>query len=251
MFPIELRRRRDRNAGGARNTDANVVFLLTRQAGRREVVACACRRARAAGVRPGMPLGEARALLPDADAEDEANRVRIEPESPERDRAALESLAVWAQRFSPVVAVDAPDGLLIDATGCARLFKGENRLLRRVRASLARLGFQSRVAIGPTNGCARAVARFGNETARIVANDGAREAIAPLSTAALDIDEKTTAGLSEVGIDTIGQLLAVPRSALRARFDETLLLRLDQALGDAMEMMHPARGRPAARRTRV
>ena len=67
----------------------------------------------AAGARPGMLLADARALCPDLAAV---------PADPAGDLAALEKLALWAQRWGPWSALDPPDGLLVDVTGAAHLW---------------------------------------------------------------------------------------------------------------------------------
>ena len=46
-----------------------------------------------------MPLAQARALF-------ETGRVRVLEHDPDSEQAALRRLAVWAQRFSPIVAID-------------------------------------------------------------------------------------------------------------------------------------------------
>ena len=38
---------------------------------------------------------------------------------------ALDSLAYWCMRFSPLISLSLPDGIVIDTTGCAHLFGGE------------------------------------------------------------------------------------------------------------------------------
>lgn len=190
-----------------------------------------------------MPLAQARALFV-------SEAARVEPYDTARDRVALERLAVWAHRLSPVVAVDdaheEPDGLLLDVTGCELVWGGEQRMIHAATHGLARLGLCAQVAIGPTFGSAWAVARFGGEEQRIVAADGARGVLAPLPIAALRVDPQTVSQLAQVGVKRIGELLELPRSALPARFGPELLLRLDQAVGQAMEMIDPVRPVPPA-----
>jgi protein ImuB len=188
-----------------------------------------------------MPVTQARALFG-------VDAVRLEPHQPDRDRAALRAVAGWARRFSPLVAPDEPDGLLLDVTGCAAVFGGEEGLLRAARAGLRGLGFANRVAIAPTFGCAWAVARHG--AGGIVGAGGVREAVAPLPIAALRVDGDLVEALAEVGIDRVAHLLDMPRSTLPARFGERPLLRLDQALGQAIETIEPVRplSPPAAER---
>lgn len=203
----------------------------------RQVVAACCEHANEAGVRVSMPLAQARALFA-------TPSVRIETHDPAADAAALYRLAVWAQRFSPVVAVDEPDGLLLDVTGCAPVWGGEERLLRAAVDAMGRLGFKARVTIAPTFGCAWAASRFGAERACVVPADGIRDAMAPLPIAALRVDGAVATQLGEVGIERVGDLLELPRSTLPARFGPELLLRLDQALGQAIETIDPVRPVP-------
>lgn len=239
-WPIDLLRRRDRRSRESASA-ARPILLFAAQAQRQVVVHC-CERAQKAGVRAGLPLAQARALFP-------ADAVRLEADDPPRRRAALRSLAAWAQRFSPAVAVDEdgpgePDGLLLDVSGCERVFGGEARLLRQARGDLAGLGFQSRAAVAPTFACAWALSRFGDGEAIIVEPGGQRGAIAPLPVEALRLSAETTAELAEIGIVRIAHLLELPRSTLPARFGEELLRRLDRALGQAIETIEPVRPIP-------
>lgn len=198
------------------------------------MVASCCQRARSAGVQPGMPVAQARALF-------DAGRIRVEPHEPRRDRLALRTLAVWAHRLSPIVSPDPPDGLLLDLTGCEQVFGGEDRWTSTALRQLSRLGLHARAAIAPTFGCAWALSRFGPEPVAVVPPGTQREAIAPLPVAALRLEPETIADLGTVGVKTIGQLLDLPRAALPARFGESLLLSLDRALGHAIETIEPLR----------
>ena len=230
-------RRIDQRAGRRSHERDDRPLLLVTQERQRQVVAACCQHAAQAGVRVGMPMAQARALFA-------TPSVRIETHDPSADAAALYRLAVWAQRFSPVVAVDEPDGLFLDVTGCALVWGGEDQLLRAVVDAMGRLGFAARVAIGPTFGCAWAQSHFGAERASLVSPDGVRDALAPLPIAALRVDGVVATQLGEVGIDRVGDLLELPRSTLPARFGAELLLCLDQALGQAIETIEPIRPVP-------
>ena len=103
-------------------------LVIAGRDGRRRAVAAADRAAQALGVRPGLALAQAQARVPD---------LHIEPADPAADATALARLVLWAlRRYSPVVAIDLPGGLLIDATGVAHLFGGEAALLGELRARL-------------------------------------------------------------------------------------------------------------------
>ena len=204
-----------------------------------------------AGVRAGMTVAHARALLGGID-------VRVEPFDEEGDARALRALAQWAIRFSPIVATDEPDGLLIDATGCERLYRGQRRLLNAVTNSIERLGFRCRVAMAPTCTAAWALARFGHigsEKAgdgRIVVEDVDLESVlAPLPVRALRLSAETVEALGEVGVERIGQVLELPRDLLPSRFGEELLLAMDRATGRAIEVIEPVRPAAPLRAERV
>ncbi len=212
-------------------------MLVVRTAANRPCIAACCDRAARAGVRPGMTLAEARALLRSSD-------VRLEEDDPARDAKALAALAHWSTRYLPRVAVDAAgDGLLAEITGCERLYRGEPRLLRQLRQAMQRLGLRSRLAAAPTFGAAWALARHGPRTLSVTVDDKLPEALADLPVAGLRVDEATVDALAEVGVRTIGQMRHLPRAELPARFSDELLLRLDQALGRTLETIDPVRPR--------
>ncbi len=209
------------------------VLLYVETAGRQLVTRC-CEQAAAAGVRAGLTVAHARALLP-------ADDVVITPQQPERDQAALQTLARWALRFSPIVAADPPDGLRLDVAGCERLFGGERRLLGLIADAVERLGFRTRIAMTPTFACAWAVTRFGVADRTIVDAGVHRRVLADLPVAALRLEQDVVEALGEVGIEQIGHLLDLPRSSLPARFGHELLARLDEAMGRAPETIDPVR----------
>jgi protein ImuB len=119
------------------------VWLLVATTRGVQWVAGCCARGAALAVRVGMRLAHARALIHGAP-------VRLVAYDPDRDAHRLHALARWALRFCPVVAVDPPDGLLLDIAGCARLYRGEKPHVRAIADGLARLGFIYRIVVAPT-----------------------------------------------------------------------------------------------------
>lgn len=105
-----------------------------------------------AGARAGMLLADARALCPD---------LVVAPADPAGDLALLERLALWARRWGPWSALDPPDGLIVDVTGVAHLFGGEDALLADARARFTARGLAVRLAIAPTAGAAWGLAHHG------------------------------------------------------------------------------------------
>lgn len=216
-------------------------MVLTQAAGLALVVVQACPLAQRRGVRPGMSLAQAQALV--------AGLVVVADE-PQRDRAVLARLAHWATRFSPQVEPVEPDTLLADITGCQLLFGGEENIGRQAVAGLGQQGFQARAAIADTVGAAWALAVAGDEPLCIVPVGQGCAHLARLPPAALRIDAQVTERLEALGVRTIGDLLMLPRHTLPARFGAQLVQRLQQALGEVHEgvAVHVAAAAPLARR---
>jgi len=218
--------------------------------GSRLVIGAACPVARARGLVPGMAITQARALVPDLDIRDA---------DPGGDAADLLRLATTAaRRWTPLAALSGADGLLLDITGTAHLFGGEARMAHRIVRLLARLGFTARVAVADTAGAAWAMARFGVDDRRPAAasrspatrpnrGDGwlivppaeHHRAIARLPLAALRLDPGVVDALVHLGVETVGQLVEMPRAPLARRFGDALLTRLDQASGRVAEPLDP------------
>ncbi len=194
------------------------------------VIAAACPAARALGLQAGMPLAHAQAIVPD---------LAVVDASPGEDGQALERLAAWCLRLSPLTAADPPDGIWIDATGCTHLHGGEGALLDVLAKHLARQGLAGKAAIADTPGAAHALARFCDAAITLVPAGATAEALALLPVAALRIAGEVADGLRRLGLDLIGQVAAAPRGPLARRFGPGLLLRLDQALGRVAEPIRP------------
>lgn len=131
---------------------ADVPFATVAQDGPAQVLAALSLRAAQAGLYAGQPLRDAHAMCAG---------LLTRPARPQREAAFLGALHRWAGKFSPWVASDAPDALVIDLTGCAHLFGGEAQLVQQVTQDCADLGLTARMGIADTLGAAWALARFG------------------------------------------------------------------------------------------
>jgi protein ImuB len=140
------------------------------------------------------------------------------------DDLTLESLARWCQAFTPLTALDPPDSILLDITGCAHLFGGETRL----RARLCSLLPQARLAIADTAAAAWALAHYGAPDTRLLAT---------LPLAALRVPDAVIAKLRRLGIRKIGEFSTLSRGEIRAGFGADILLKLDRLLGRAPEAL--------------
>ena len=225
--------------------------------------------AEAAGLSRLQPLRDAQAMCPG---------LFTRFANPLADGLFLQALRRWAGRFSPWVAEEPLEGLVIDLTGCAHLFGGESPLLAQVEDDCADLGLSVRAGIADTVGAAWAIARHAGRGAvplhsgdaidseapatrsraarrpawrlpageaaapvRIAPPGGTRGALATLPVAALRLPPDTVSGLSRLGLRRIGDLAGQPRAALSRRFGIEVVRRLDQALGVEPEPVSPAR----------
>ncbi|MEX2141930.1 MAG: DUF6504 family protein [Pirellulales bacterium] len=214
-----------------------------------------------AGIYPGMPLAEAAALVVAQQAVPSEHFVEshLEPADPEADLLALAQLAEWCGRFSPITGVEEaprPDCLLLDITGLAALFGGERALAKEVVHAFAGRGLGVRVAVADTIGAAWAavhsevlegVLEGVDDTIDplgILPPGETLSALAGLPIGYLRVADDTVALLATLGITRIGQLAALPRSALLARFGPELLRRFDQAIGCAPETIEARHAAP-------
>jgi protein ImuB len=211
--------------------DAPVLVWRTEGAARRVVALDP--RAAALGLRPGQALADAQAILPG---------VQPRPEDPAAEAARLQALGLWALRFSPLVALDPPQGLLLDITGVPALFGGEAALRDRALAGLARHGHAALAAVAGTTVLAAALARA--DPGRILPPGEEAGGLAPLPLAALPLAQDTLRGLRRLGLERAAELLAQPRAPLARRFGRELVLLLDRALGTSTAPFHSLRPPP-------
>ena len=175
-----------------------------------------------------MPLAQAQTMVPG---------LAVAEADPAGEAAALARVAAWCLRYAPMTAADPPDGIWIDASGCAHLFGGEQALLADLLAGFDRAGIAARVAIADTPGAAWAVARHAGMRETIVPVGGAAAALAALPVAGLRLPPEVVAVLRRLGLTEIGALTA--RAPLTRRFGRSVMLRLDQALGRVAEPIVP------------
>lgn len=181
------------------------------------------------GISSGMTLADAKALV---------SGIVVENYEEGSEERLLREIATWCIRFSPTVALDAPNGLLLDITGCTHLWKGEVLYLKALLEKLKEKGYQTRGAIADTIGTAWAIARFGKEKA-IIPTNTQHTALLQLTPAALRIDPEIVGRLYKLGMTEITDFIQLPRTVLRRRFGNHLILRLAQALGQVAEPISP------------
>lgn len=205
------------------------------------------------GARAGARLTDARALDP--------GLVAV-PADLEGDSALMQRLARWAGRWSPLVEVD-DDGLVLDVTGVAHLFGGEQGLVRDIQCRFEKIGLTALVAIAPTAAAAWALSHFARQgpigtsaKARTRVDAHSRhpqqhsnmdvgrwhDELMPLHVSALRLDPDTVRTLERLGLKTIGALIAIPRLSLARRFRgaQNVVDALDRTFGRKPEALTSA-----------
>ncbi|RPH65838.1 MAG: DNA polymerase Y family protein [Myxococcaceae bacterium] len=159
------------------------------------------------GIRAGMTLTAARALLP---------ALRDGLYDAVAEAQALSSLAEGFLRFTPAFMLSAPDGLWLDASA-ASLFGGEAGLVEKVEAQARAAGYRARVVLASEPFTARALARFGAATRACVAPGGSERALAALPVQALEDAPEVVASLRALGLSTLGELSALQPTQVISR----------------------------------
>ncbi|WP_132528710.1 DNA polymerase Y family protein [Rhizobium sp. BK376] len=231
IFLPELSTDRIRRADPSIPADTPVVVIA--RSGSKRWVSAIDTTARKLGIKIGMPAAKAQAqfrelLMRDAD--------------PGADAAALERITLWALgQYSPVVAMDAPDGIVMDTEGADHLQGGEEMMLTGIANRFRARGLTARVSIADTWGAAHACARAISRETVIVPPAQTVAAVEKLSIALLRLPEKVVHDLHLLGFRTIGELSATPRAPLTLRFGPEIGRRLDQMFGRLSEPIDPIR----------
>lgn len=225
------------NSGGA----GAAPFALAERAKNALRLAAVDARALALGLAPGMTLADARARAPD---------LEVAPADAGADARLLVRLGAFCDRFSPSVALDPPDALVMDVTGVAHLFGGEARLASAVVAALRARGFTARAVIASGADAALALARFERVRgavggAVVVAPEEEEARVRALPIRALRCAPDTLTGLARAGLTHVGLVADRPAQTLAARFGAAFVTMLEAALGRGEAPRAPLRAPPA------
>ena len=159
--------------------------------------------AEAAGVRPGLRVGEALARCP---------RLDLVVPDPDAASQALERILERLEADGFAVEPIGLDGAAFDARGTLRLHGGPSAVLRRVKAALP-VGADGRVGAAPSLFAALQAAREAPRGAPLVVDGDVAEFLAPLPAGRLPLSPDLVAALGDLGLRTMGQIAALPPAA--------------------------------------
>lgn len=208
----------------------DALFVLAAPEHGRMRITAVCPAAQKHGIAVGMAVADARALV---------GNIQVLDDEPQLSLRLLTGLGHWCIRYTPVVATDLPDGLLLDVSGCAHLWGGEARYAADIQNRLEGFGYTTRVAIAGTMGTAWALARYGKQPVMRTPSGEERMTLFSLPPAALRLENSIVERLQKLGLCTIGHFIHMGRSILRRRFGVGLLDRMDQAFGWKDEPLIP------------
>lgn len=180
------------------------------------------------GIRSGIVLADARAIVPEIEVQDSI---------PNLSQKLLKRLAEWCIRFTPVVAIDLPDGLILDVTGCSHLWGSDSNYVAEIYKKLNARGYEVSLSMADTIGVAWGVARFGSD--KIISSGQHIEAMMNLPPEALRLEPETVERLHKLGFHQVKQFIKMPRPSLRRRLGERFIVQLDRALGQEIETIQP------------
>lgn len=180
------------------------------------------RSAERAGIAPGMRLTAALALQP---------RLHWHDRRPENEARTLKQIAAWCLQFTAQVSLQPPAAILLEIGGSLRYFGGLEALRGRVRSGLEELGYHHRCGIAPTPGAAWMLACAGDDRP-VTHRHELRERLARLPAGTLVNEAGRMQALSGLGIESIADLLALPRDGLARRLGASLIGQLERAFGE-------------------
>jgi protein ImuB len=209
----------------SRGSDVAEPLAVAEKHGNRSRIKVCNEIARQSGVRQGMPVSAAQALV---------SNLIVRSRDIQMEEASLAGLASWAGRFTPAVSLEPPQGLLLEIESCLRLHHGLNNLVRQVRGGLNEMGYSFTHACAPTPHAAWLVALSGRAVV-IQESTQIQKVLGMLPVRLLEQPEDTLASLEMVGALTVGDCLNFPRDGMLRRFGQDLLDELDRALGKLPE----------------
>jgi protein ImuB len=205
--------------------------------------------AAAKGLSVGQSLSDAHVLCPN---------LMTAPHNPMVETAVLNALARWAMKFTPWITQTTPDALLLDITGCAHLFGGEETLAQTLVNECSDFRLTAKFGLADTAGAAWALARFAGAN---IGSDRSGDAIAQEAratrsraakrrnwerggTAPQHHTKTPLAAIAPVG-ETTALLRGLPPSSLQITPEQTLKLsRLGlRSIGDLLDLPRAALAR--------
>jgi len=178
-------------------------------------------RARAEGVGPGLSAAEAGVRCP---------ALVRRPARAEAEAAARHALLEACLGVSPRLEDAGPGLVHVDLAGLRRLFGADADIARELRRRASAVGLPVRVGIAGSRAAATVAARLA-QPVHVLAPGAERAALAPVPLATLPWPEALAATFARWGLETLGDLAALPREGVGTRLGAAGLAAHDRATG--------------------
>jgi protein ImuB len=187
-------------------------------------IVAATRRARQAGIRPGMTLSQARALIP---------KLAVRARDEDCEQATQDTLLEIAESFSPRIE-DAGEGVVyLELDGLDRHFPGDSPeydLAHALTVTSDKASVPTWVGIASSKLAARVAAELPSSPNIVPAGEEA-EFLAPLPLSRLAAEAEVLETLHRWGIQSVGELARLPKNEIASRLGETGRMLHERARG--------------------
>ena len=195
-------------------------------------VLCCNSQATAWGVEPELSISTALALCPDLIAL---------PQQIEKEQQQLQQLALLAYSVSPIVILpnhykqkknagkqaNQPSGLWLEISACDKLFKGYNNLLQTLAKKLQLQSITSVTGIAHNPMAAKLLCQSEFQH-QLPTTTEIQQQLLDTDLSRLDCSSHQQQSFKRLGLNHVGDLLALSRSALSRRFDSQLISTIAQ-----------------------
>lgn len=180
------------------------------------------------GVREGMRAATVRALAGD-------EPMQLLERDPAAEERSLQQLCCWAYSITPTLYCWNSDCLQLEIGSCLTLYRGLEPLLAEVNGGLGKRGIQATAGLAPTPKAAWLLSfAEGRNTTAI--DQPLESRLAPLPLALLGEFSSTVDSLRRAGLHTLGDVLALPPSALGRRCGRAFCDFLQQVMGQREDL---------------
>ena len=210
-----------------RSREQDAALVIVDASGQKVLQACA--HASGQGVQPGMRLKTALSLVPDlamirADTQQEA---RI-----------LQDQARWLYRCVAHITVLSPDGLLAEIGSLQKLYGGLQGVWETVEQGLNERRLTAWLGIGHTPLAARLIAHTGKGGCSADRGHMLR-ILKQLPLSAAQFDTQTCTRLQRLGLNTLGDVFALPTVELARRLGPKILANIQKIQGSRPDPQAP------------
>jgi len=184
-------------------------------------IMCCNNSAKQSGIETHLSLSTALALCPD---------LLTLKQQPEREKTTLQQLALIAYSFSPAVII-AEQGLWLELSGCEKLFHSYSQLLQQLQNNLSLCCSNIDMGVAGSADAARLLCQPGFRCKLPESSELERQ-IRSTSLSLLRVQRRQQQSFNQLGLNSLEDLLALPRAELASRFGAGIIDQLQLLLGE-------------------